>query len=94
MHHDAASRGPIRHFLHEAGSFFHAPPGSEPILEWRAKAAGSEVLICDGMPIARLDCHDRRWTWRVLDDASAPIRAGSEAEARLLATFYARRLHG
>ncbi|MFG1200905.1 hypothetical protein V5F29_00735 [Xanthobacter aminoxidans] len=94
MHHDGASRGRVRHFFHEAGSFFRAPPGSEPILEWRAEAPGTEVLVCDGMPVARLDCNDRRWTWRVLDDASAPMRAGSEAEARLLARFYARRLHG
>lgn len=94
MHCDAPSGGSVRLFLSEGGHFFHAPPGSEPILEWREKASGSELLICDGMPVARLDCADRRWTWRVLDDASTPIRAGSEAEARLLARFYARRLHG
>lgn len=92
MHYDAPSRGSIRHFLTEGGNFF-APPGSEPTLEWREQKPGSEVLVCDGMPVARLDCHDRRWTWRALD-AAAPIRAGSQAEARLLATFYARRLHG
>jgi hypothetical protein len=94
MHYDAANQATIRHVLGGSGTFLSATTGSEPILEWRAKSPGTEVLVCDGMPVARLDCHDRRWTWRVLDDASAPIRAGSEAEARLLATFYARRLHG
>lgn len=94
MHYDAPSRGSVRHYLSDGGDFLQAPPGAEPILEWREKAPGTELLICDGLPVARLDCHDRRWTWQVLDDASAPIRAGSRAEARLLARFYARRLHG
>lgn len=90
MEYEAPTRSAVRHVLTEDGDFFRLPSTGVPLLEWAHDDHG-EVLMSEGTPLVRVVCHDRRWTWRALDAESAPIRAGSRAEARLLAAFYARR---
>ncbi|MEP9353812.1 hypothetical protein ABLE93_09455 [Xanthobacter sp. KR7-65] len=91
MHYEAPIRGAVRHFLAEGGEFFRATGDGDVILEWKSEDASEETLLRDGAPIVSLFCRERRWMWQVMDGTSAPIRAGSRAEARQLATFYARR---
>lgn len=88
MKYETLIREPVRRFLPDHGDIFRA---TDAHLKWRAETSG-EVLEVDGSPLVRLACHERRWSWEVIGDQAGPMRCGSQAEARLLALFYARRV--
>lgn len=92
MHYEAPTRGSVRHVLTGDGDFLPSSGKGGPMLEWTGEGE-SETLLCDGTAVVRLSCHDRLWSWRVLDGDAAPLRAGCRAEARQLAAFYALRRH-
>lgn len=91
MQYDVIARGGLRRYLPARADTLDNSVGGAPILEWRADDTGAQTLLRDGVALVRLTCRDRRWSWRVIAEPAAPIRSGSEAEARALAVFYARR---
>lgn len=91
MHYDAIERTTLRRYLPARADTLETSVRGQPILEWSEEDAGTHTLLRDGVPLVRLTCRDRRWSWRVLAEDAAPIRSGSKAEARALALFYARR---
>ena len=94
MLYDSFDRTSLRRYLPARPDTLQASADGAPILEWSAEFAGARTLSRDGVPLVRLTCRGRRWCWRVLAAEAPPIRSGSEAEARQLALFYARRTAG
>lgn len=93
MQYEPLSRHMARRFLPHHDDIFRPAAHDTPILEWHPAGDG-ELLLCDGRPVARLACSARRWAWTVAGADAPMLRAGSRAEARQLAVFYARRTLG
>ncbi|QRG04956.1 hypothetical protein EZH22_17675 [Xanthobacter dioxanivorans] len=94
MQYEPLSRRPVRRFLPESDDIFRAQPDRPPPGAWEDGDQGDELLFCEGRPVARVLCRDRLWLWHVVGSPRPPMRAGSRAEARQLALFYARRTCG
>lgn len=90
MEYDTFDRTTLRRYLPARADTLETSVAGRPILEWSEDAEGC-TLLRDGVPLVRLTCHDRLWSWRVIAGEDAPIRSGSQDEARQLALFFARR---
>lgn len=92
MQYESNAHIPAPIFLPDHGNVFSGMEKTPKLLEWVAEHAANEVLLCNGRPVARIICNNRRWSWS--RTGGPAMHAGSRAEARQLATFYARRTFG
>lgn len=90
MQYEPFDRTTLRRYLPARADTLETSVAGSQILEW-SEDTESCTLLRDGVPLVRLTCRDRLWSWRVIASEAPPIRSGSQAEARQLALFYARR---